>query len=52
MAQPKQKLKMPFTHVSSMSESDAGNLWQSLKSAITQIFAENASQLSFEVLHR
>lgn len=52
MSAPKQKLKMPFNHVSTMTETDATQLWQSLRSAITHIFAENASQLSFEVLHR
>ncbi len=52
MAAPRAKLKMSFNSVSSMSESDAAGLWQHLKGSITQIFAENASQLSFEVLHR
>ena len=52
MAAPKQKLKMPLSQVRTLTEVDASSLWQQLRGSISQIFAENSSQLSFEVLHR
>lgn len=52
MSIQKHKLKMSVSSVPQASDSEAAELWRSLQAAIRQIFAQNASQLSFEVLHR
>eukprot|EP00981_Chlorochromonas_danica_P005296 scaffold1058_cov155-Ochromonas_danica.AAC.41 len=52
MAQRKQLLIQPFKQSQHMDGNAARTVWTSLSEAIDEIYMQNASQLSFEVLYR
>lgn len=53
MSAPKRKFKLQFSGKAVMMDSKAAQtMWHSLKAAIQEIHAENASALSFEELYR